>query len=648
MPAYVDARPPGLSLDFRPGNALTVTLDWPTGSLAGRTFSSTLGTSSLTVSVSGDTMTVEATTTQTNSVSVPTAWSLLETLDGVAQPIIVGTWAPSNLAAVNNVAVQVVTEPNVTVDVTVTSGTASLIAHEQVPDAHRPLSALSRVRADLARTRSGTAGDTDARSTAIAIVGDSLTEAFTPTKRGLMWTRHLARRLNGSRMSSVQYIPAAANAFSTVVASDWPGSQAPVTYTGSTAGSVIYGGDLHATVMQSGATATVTFFGEVIGVVYVRTTTGPSAAAVTLDGVAQTAINANGSELPGQQATFVAPGYGFHTLVVTATAAPLILEGFTVHDGEIFGFGVPCRAVRTYAFGHSGFQTQQFVNAANWATSVAALTCNSALTTHLSLAIIALGANDSGASVTASTFRANLQTIMGQLDTAINATGVTRDPDFLLMAMAGLPDSYVDAMWTARSNYGSDRVGVLDVRSYLPGGGATWDIMDSTPAGHPIDSGQLWLSNLVADWIDGDSGVRTPAPTRNDIVIEAVTPATYRSGWTESLALTGASGGEVYDASPADAGANERVHREWLDRGTYQARLRYGEVTTTGGQAEVLVAGSTLGTQSTTGTTGNIGEATLGSTVTIDSPGAYPVVIRCTTANSAVFRFIRLYLRRTA
>src|SRR5690606_11922603 len=48
---FVDARPGGLDVLFRPGSAVTVVLEWPEGSLDGRTFTSTLGDDPLAVTV---------------------------------------------------------------------------------------------------------------------------------------------------------------------------------------------------------------------------------------------------------------------------------------------------------------------------------------------------------------------------------------------------------------------------------------------------------------------------------------------------------------------------------------------------------------------------------------------------------------------
>lgn len=313
MAVLADARAAGVDLLFTPATTLTLTLSWPTGSLTGRTFSSTLNGVALALTVNGDVMTVVATDTQTGALTTgePYDWRLLETIDGTPEPIMVGTWSPDAGPNAISSTTLTVTAAEVDVDVTVNSAQASLVAHQRAMGAHQPLQALARYRADVARTRSETAGDADARSTALWIgPGDSLSEAFSPTKRELMWTRWLARRLNGTGMRSVQFVPASASTLNQVTAGAWPGGQAPWTYSATPGANTLYGPDLHAVTMVSGSTATLTFFGSTVAVVYTRTTGGPSAAAVTLDGAAQTAINAQGATLPGQQAVFSADGYG--------------------------------------------------------------------------------------------------------------------------------------------------------------------------------------------------------------------------------------------------------------------------------------------------------------------------------------------------
>lgn len=136
MPVYVDARPPGIDLEFRPATTLTVVLNWPAGELDGRTFTSTLGSEDLTVTVVGDVMTVEADTTQTAlTVDVPVEWLLLEDLGGpTPEPVMAGNWSPSEQPARRPATTVVLTDDTVTVDVAVYSGgltTAALNTHAE-------------------------------------------------------------------------------------------------------------------------------------------------------------------------------------------------------------------------------------------------------------------------------------------------------------------------------------------------------------------------------------------------------------------------------------------------------------------------------------------------------------------------------------
>lgn len=94
-PVYVDARPSGLNVPFRPGNALTLELPWPAGHLSGRTFTSTLDGVALTLSVVGDTMTIEVTEAQTAAVTDNATWLLTETTGGATNDVLIGTWIPS-------------------------------------------------------------------------------------------------------------------------------------------------------------------------------------------------------------------------------------------------------------------------------------------------------------------------------------------------------------------------------------------------------------------------------------------------------------------------------------------------------------------------------------------------------------------------
>lgn len=512
--------------------------------------------------------------------------------------------------------------------------------------------ALSRYRTEVARTRNLTAVDQNARSTEVVLFGDSLTEAFAPSVRGLMWPLHLARRLNGARMGSVQYIPSATSVFSETVAGSWPGGQAPWTYSAAPAGDVTRGADLHAVQMVSGSTATLTFYGEVVTVFYTRSSGGPAAAAVTLDGVAQTALPANGSELRGQFQPYTADGYGFHTLVITSTSGALILEGAVVTDNEVSVLGIPCRSVRTLTFGHGGFGTTDYITRPNWIDSFIPVVANVPTGLYPSLIVMALGANDQNASVPQSTYEANLLSIMQTIDARLVAAGVTTLPGYLLVCWPSVNDTYLDGMWHVRQAFNADRCGVLDVRRYYARNPTTpWDV--NVSGTHPGDGGQLFIANTIADFIDGatnfDVPRLAPSTSRLDVKIDATTPPDFRLAWAQSLAVVSATNGTWRDATPASSTVAERRHRVWLEPGTYTPALRYGEVTTTGGEWQVLVRGVSLGTTgATTGTTGNVVGTALSSTVTIDSPGAYPVVIRKTGLNAGAAHFVDLVLRKTA
>jgi hypothetical protein len=131
MTALADARPPGLNILFRPGNTLTVDLTWATGTLTGRTFTSDLGGTALSVAINGDVMTIEASDAITGATAVgePETWQLVETTGGVTEIVMQGAWTPSDDPAASTTAASVtVTTDNVDVAVTVASSQASIVA----------------------------------------------------------------------------------------------------------------------------------------------------------------------------------------------------------------------------------------------------------------------------------------------------------------------------------------------------------------------------------------------------------------------------------------------------------------------------------------------------------------------------------------
>jgi hypothetical protein len=240
---------------------------------------------------------------------------------------------------------------------------------------------------------------------------------------------------------------------------------------------------------------------------------------------------------------------------------------------------------------------------------------------------------------------------MRNLDTAITASGVTALPGYLFLWMPTVPDAYVAAGQAADQAYAPDRCDHLDLRQYLPGVGTSWGTFDAGN-GHPNDAGQAFIAHWVQAYLDGQTNIQAPTMPIGGPVIEAHTPATARSSWAESFGMTA---GQTWDTAGApDTTVRERRHRTWLEPGTYQAVIRYEQRTTNGGTLQVLVgthnttgdANTSCGTISTVGTDGTIAETALGTSITIDAPGPYPVTIRKTSANGTV-RFIRCYLRKT-
>lgn len=493
--------------------------------------------------------------------------------------------------------------------------------------------ALSRVRAHIARSQQlSTAAQ-------IAILGDSLTESYNPTKRGYRWIDRLAHRLNGRDGGKSMYVPIAANTFSSISAVDWPGGQIPWTFSdgAGTTALATHGADLHARIIDTGDFAELVFNGDLVSIAYTATTGGPAAAAVLFDGVAQTAIDAqNTPELPGRLAVYGTIGdYGRHTVRVTATAAPLLLEGAVVHDNGRWAFGLHFDSIETFAFGHAGFATSHFTTAANWDVSLARM-C-----TNVSMIGIALGANDIGAAVAPGDYGSNLVTIMQRIDAAIVAEGGPL-PTYLLIQMPGVTADMTRAAWNAAAEIGSDRVGLLDLDARI-------QLVDWTPllsAGHPNDMGQLWIADQIADFIDV-SDMRPPG--RTDLVrIEAATLADSRLAWTEALTIAaGTSTNRSLITDNTTTGTlRERRHRVWLQPGTYQAIVEYVR-NASQGDLEIILNGSSFGAFSTAGTLNSFATSSGGTVVTIDTPDWYPLVIRKPASPAGITQFSAVTLRKT-
>lgn len=91
----INTAPPGLDAFFRPDEAFEVTLEWPEGSLDGRTFTATLDGDALDVSVVADSLLIAATAEQTPATVQSGDFVLTETTGGASDDVLAGRWGAS-------------------------------------------------------------------------------------------------------------------------------------------------------------------------------------------------------------------------------------------------------------------------------------------------------------------------------------------------------------------------------------------------------------------------------------------------------------------------------------------------------------------------------------------------------------------------
>lgn len=180
----LDVRPQPINLLYRSGTAFKLTLTWPTGSLAGRTFVSTLGADTLALSIAGDIMTITVTDPQTVAAQTEVTWLLTETTSGKSDDLLVGTWTKSALPGASTSASYTVVIGGATVTVSV-SGQAELDAHKVDLDAHgdpyitRPRGWGTRWFAAL--------DEADTRLVRVGVLGDSVSCGLFPDDHDLGW-----------------------------------------------------------------------------------------------------------------------------------------------------------------------------------------------------------------------------------------------------------------------------------------------------------------------------------------------------------------------------------------------------------------------------------------------------------------------------
>jgi len=499
-----------------------------------------------------------------------------------------------------------------------------------------PNPALIKWRQKLAAARSG------GLSAQLIVIGDSRAEGYTTTRYRNRWLDRLRRRLQGATPGSMGFLPASANAFATVIDADWAGGDNPWTYAGVT-GNVTAGLGFHGAQCTAG-TITLTYFGDVVQFYYQRTTGGPAAAGVTLDGVAQTALNANGAFLPGQIASYGTAGaYGFHTLVITVASGTLVFEGAIWHEGGFNGFTANGDVMVMDAT-HAGFNASFWSGSTDWSGAFASVVENP----YPALVMVCLDTNDVAAGRTPAQFENDLVTIAGQLD----ARFLSADTGYLfvfLPASNGLP--LVDAAWRAAARIGSGRAGVFDLAQLRPG--RTFGAELSTDGSHPNDAGNVWVAEALGQVLDPFPATRNPVTPASQ-TIHAATVPTFRSSWPLVAIVPIAGTALAYDEATASA-LRERRHRVWLDPGTYQAVIS-AEHATTRGTLEVLI-GNMQGNTPTLTSCGTVDTSTpagpavtttvLPTSVVTQTPGWCPVVIRKTNA-ATVGRFVQVVINKTA
>lgn len=484
-----------------------------------------------------------------------------------------------------------------------------------------------------------------ALSASLFILGDSRVLSSAGKYR-TAWPELVKKKLMGARPSGMGFLAASAGGLSEVTDAAWQGGDNPWTYTGAVAGTGVYGTGFHAATIPSAGTATITYFGDIITLWYVRTVAGPTAAAITLDGVAQTALDGRNDPVqPAQSASYGTNGnYGFHTLVIDPNDGDLVIEGVEWFDNEVpfFNNGT----VRLHYAEHAGFTALSWADPANLNWS-AQLTNSDAF---MGLGLIVLDANDISAGRTPAQFTADLKEIVSKCDGRLGTT--TMPWMFINLPYNQSTVNHVNAAYEARGDIGVNRFTVFDMAALVPG--RTWPSGLSADGVHPNDAGHLWIADNLCKVLDPYVGLG-PIPTFGNgtrrLEIDASTPTESRTSW--AYAYTGIPQGG-FDQSGGGTTQGERHHRVWADVGTYRGTITMQEDAALG-NVEALMGrwvGNTptltsMGSKTNVAATPTMVTTQLGTTIVNDVAGWVPIYIRKTTATGAV-RFSKLVLDKIA
>lgn len=186
MPATINLGPDRVNAYLYPPNPGEVTLTWPTGELAGRTFTSTLDGDPITVDIAGDIMTITVAPAIVAALELgqPVDWKLTETTGADPVVLFAGRWVAETGPAARTAQAFTVTTGGTTVAIAVT-GAAGFGQHLVDLDAHgdpyitRPRGWGSRWFAAL--------DEADTRLVRAAGLGDSVTCGLFADDHDLGW-----------------------------------------------------------------------------------------------------------------------------------------------------------------------------------------------------------------------------------------------------------------------------------------------------------------------------------------------------------------------------------------------------------------------------------------------------------------------------
>ncbi|CAN7495406.1 hypothetical protein [Arthrobacter sp. LjRoot14] len=239
----------------------------------------------------------------------------------------------------------------------------------------------------------------------------------------------------------------------------------------------------------SGDGMTYTFTGTGIDIFWVKTPSGGSFS-YSVDGAAATNVSTTGTPVVDGNRTMIRGlSSASHTIALAfVTGAVDVVTGFMVYDGD------ESAGIRLWNGGHGSWKSNNYANInPNWMDTIPVA--------QPSLVAVALTLNDYSTSVTAATFKTNIQTIM----TNVKAK-CTTPPTLLLIAEPGRGDTtspiepypnYVDTLYEIAAS--DPTVMVLDLYRRLgitPVTGIT-----NASSGGLINVDKVHFSDFGAQWV---------------------------------------------------------------------------------------------------------------------------------------------------